>query len=556
MNDFLSLLYGHFRERPAKPFCHLVGQTGETTASYGEIESRAAHYLAFFAGADVRRGDVVLIFLANSLDLYASYIGAMWMGAIPSFMPLPSAKQQAARYWAAHIALLDRIKPAAILTDRLNAKDMRANGLTREGMAILATEDVAGPTGARLDPALAAPSDIALLQHSSGTTGLKKGVALSHGAIAAQIDSYAPVITNGRDNDVIATWLPLYHDMGLITSTLIPLALGLTIVALDPFRWVANPQSLFAAIERRRATLVWLPNFGFEHLRRTVDPGRRHYDLTSIRAFINCSEPCKPETFDRFVAAFAPFGIRPQQLQTCYAMAETVFAISQTPIGAVAKTVRASEDALAAGGFKPAEAKPGGGGRRLQSCGPIIPNLAVRIVDDNGMDLADGRIGEVVVSGTSLFDGYFRLPEQTSERLRDGWYFTRDLGFLHEGEIYVLGRKDDLIIINGRNYLAHDIEFSLQRVIGLKAGRTVAFGIFNRELGSDEMIVVAEQDPATERSVDALRRDIKLEVLQIANLTIREAVVVPPGWLVKTSSGKISREANKEKYLQLSVRAR
>jgi acyl-CoA synthetase (AMP-forming)/AMP-acid ligase II len=377
------------------------------------------------------------------------------------------------------------------------------------------------------------PDQVALLQHSSGTTGLKKGMALSHRAILNQIRAYANTITL-KEDDTIISWLPLYHDMGLITSLIMPIALGRTTVLMDPFQWTVRPGMLFEAIAKYDGRFVWLPNFAFEHLCRTTGRMAPFADLSGIRAFINCSEPCKMETFQRFADTFSGWGVRPDQLQACYALAENVFAVSQTTIGREIKSTPSpsAEDMKSIS---------------IASVGQSIPGVELRIQDKNGCSLGDGKVGEIVIRGDSLFTEYFMLEDETSERMKNGYFLTRDLGFLRDGELFILGRMDDLIIINGRNHYAHDLEALANEVEGLKQGRSVAFGLFNSRLGSEEAVIVAE------RTWDAgdtdLKRTLKEKIFDEAGLVVRVAHIVGTEWLVKTSSGKVSREGNKAKYL-------
>src|SRR5579871_5464890 len=211
-------------------------------------------------------------------------------------------------------------------------------------VAILDAADLDDPA----EPsAIALPTshDIALLQHSSGTTGLKKGVMLTYGAIENQLMAYTTAI-HAEVSDVLVSWLPVYHDMGLVACTLMPLMLGATVVVLDPFEWSANPVTLFHRITEHHGTLVWLPNFAFEHLVRGISRTNDTFDLSSVRAFIDCSEPCKPTTFQRFAAHFAERGVKQKQLQVCYAMAETVFAVTQTHLNRPVQEITISEAAL------------------------------------------------------------------------------------------------------------------------------------------------------------------------------------------------------------------
>jgi len=521
----------------ADKFClHVLGDDGGTVNSitYSELWLKACGFAVAFETAGVEPGDVVLIFLNHHPDLAACYFGAMQAGAIPSFMPRPSVKQHPDRYWPAHRTLFRRICPRAIVTDGAQAGQMKRYGLEGETACFIdvnAVEEADEP----FSPKPVDPDQIALLQHSSGTTGLKKGMALTHRAILNQVRAYAGAI-NLEDDDTIVSWLPLYHDMGLITSLILPLVLGRTTVLMDPFQWTVRPGMLFEAMEKYDGRLAWMPNFAFEHLCRTAGRGEPAADLSRVRAFINCSEPCKLETFARFAKTFSGWGVRPDQLQVCYALAENVFAVAQTPIG---------REPLGA----PVPPGEHSNVRSVASVGRLIPGVELCILDQDGRQLCEGQTGEIAIRGDSLFKEYFLLPDLTSERIINGYFHTRDLGFLINGELFILGRGDDLIIVNGRNYYAHDLEAVVNEVEGLKPGRCAAFGLFNENLGSEEVVAVAERAANTEATDRELKQTIKENILDEADLVIRDAHIVDRNWLVKTSSGKISREGNKTKYL-------
>nr|MDQ2860965.1 AMP-binding protein [Pseudomonadota bacterium] len=500
-----------------------------------------------YRGAGLNGGDQVLIFLRHTPQLYGAFFGAMLIGVTPAFMPCSSPRQDPTLYWRSHQALMDQIAPAAVVTDRATLAEMQDAGLRLNGTAVLLIEDLA-PTS--LEPRLVDESAIGLLQHSSGTTGLKKGVALSFGAIVDQIESYAATIALGED-DAIVSWLPLYHDMGLIACLILPAYFATPVTHLDPFHWIGRPDTLFEQMVKRKGTLTWLPNFAFEHLAGTVARRAAHWDLSSVRAFINCSEPCKAATFDRFAAAFAPAGVRPDQLQCCYAMAETVFAVAQSgfqddPTRALPARIRVDPASLDRG-KAPIDAAPGEGVELIET-GVVIDGLGLTVHDEAGALIADGRIGEVGLCGRFLFSGYNRDPDRTAERLRGGVYFSRDLGFVRDGRLYVLGRMDDLIIINGRNLYAHEVESHVGAVAGVKPGRAVALAWFDPRIGSETLVVMVERARAIGRPDEEIRREIIGLVHSVFNVTPRAVEMLEEGRLVKTSSGKISRKENLARY--------
>ena len=540
-----SCLIEHCRTIPRKPCLIFYGL--DLIVTYEAFQDACLRVGALLCNSGAGRGDIVMIFLPAGQNSYAALFGAMMVGAIPTYMPSPSTKQEPGKYWRDHAALFARTQPRVVLTDDATATAIRASGLLNGTAIQLLT---VGET-ADLPPVAqiveAHPNDTALLQHSSGTTGLKKGVMLSHAAIVEQVAAYGNAIAATRQ-DIVASWLPTYHDMGLIACTLLPLMLGQTVVVLDPFSWVANPGSLLQAISRYRATLVWQPNFAFEHLVRTLRPEDAQLDLSSVRAFVNCSEPCRPATFDRFAACFASQGVSLLQLQVSYAMAETVFACTQTRLGSSPTRLTVSAVALREEGHA-RHARNGEEAVTLLSNGAPIIGTTVWAELANGIVCNEYEVGELVVFGVSLFDGYFRLANLTAERLINGGFRTRDMGFIADGEVYVLGRLDDMIIVRGRNYYAGEIEEAANRVVGVKPGRAVAFGNFNADVGSEEVVIVAESEAECDDDVlKGLAKRVKQMIYQQIGLVVAEALIVRPGWLSKTTSGKISRGQNRERF--------
>jgi acyl-CoA synthetase (AMP-forming)/AMP-acid ligase II len=539
-NAYLDPILRRAEQSPSRVFAklHLDGEW--VTATYGELLERARGFSAAYRRAGVDRGEIVFIVLQHGLDVYAAFVGAMLAGAVPSLLPYPNARHDHALYWSQHRQLFARVRPAAIVTFDELADDIRScadgSGAVVLPQSAVEVETVADAIGGCDD-------DIALLQHSSGTTGLKKGVALSYRAIRDQIESYARAL--GRKSDdgmVVGSWLPLYHDMGLIAAFLTPLYLGAPIIALDPFVWVADPKLLPQAVEAHRITHVWLPNFAFLHLVRAV-PRKMRFDLSSIAALISCSEPCKPEAFDRFLARYGDCGVKPETLQTCYAMAETVFAVSQSSAAELPRRLSVARSSIEHLG---ANVEGDDAGTSLLSNGPPIPGCEVRILAD-GQFVPEQTFGEICVRAPYLFSGYYNNPEATLAAFHDGWYRTGDLGFLDRGEVFIAGRLKDVIIVNGKNIFAHDVEACLLGVPGLKPGRAVALGAYDEKIGSELLVVIAEND-GSGREASAIMSDINHAVLAETGIGCSAVRVVEPGWLVKTTSGKVSRSENLRKF--------
>ena len=265
--------------------------------TYADLAHRSRDYASEYQRRGVGKGNIVAIMVPHSPELFPAFLGAMAIGAIPAFFPTLSPKQDPAIFWSVHDAVFQHIRARLLLTDAEGLSPVREALPAHAHLAVSVAEVCSGSNRVH-ETANVCSDDVAFLQHSSGTTGLKKGVQLTHRAVLRQVDAYAATLGLSA-HDRIATWLPLYHDMGLIACFMLPLVKRVPVVALDPFEWVVQPTSLLDAIERHGCTLTWLPNFAFHHIVHTVRPGGR-WRLESMRAFIDCSEPCKPDTFDLF----------------------------------------------------------------------------------------------------------------------------------------------------------------------------------------------------------------------------------------------------------------
>ena len=538
-DEGLLRLFARHRCGP-KTFCHFLQDEEERAVSFSTFFAGAAQFRRRYEEAGIARGAVIIIATEFSLEGMYAFVGALLGGFVPAFLAPLTEKQQADHFAETISSIIRYTRPAAIVVTPGRVEEFIPADLP----TIRAEPGAAVGADDGCDWTTAGPDNVAFMQFSSGTTGLRKGVMLPHRAVLAQIDAFLHAVPLG-DGDLIASWLPLYHDMGLIAGFIIPLALGIPLALQDPIEWARRPERLFAAIERHRASHVWLPNFAFNHLRLTV-PRAAHFDLSSIKAFISCSEPCKASSFDGFLDRFADFGIRPEMLATSYAMAEAVFAVTQSPIGRPVARLNVDRDRLQAQRQLVACA-PGPDGVLLLSAGRLLPGIRLAVLDEVGSPLEEGAIGEIALAGEFMFQGYYRNAEATAAALRDGWFLTGDLGAVVDGEVFITGRLKEVIIVNGRNFYAHDIEECLSHVAAVKPGRAAAFPIDNETSGSEEVIIVAETEWGPERYRE-ISRMIKHVVGETLGLSAVRPYPVPVGWLVKTTSGKMSRRENREKY--------
>lgn len=553
MESLPKNLLASFTDVPDRVAIHLVGEQGDQAVSYKELIQGSYQYALSLGQVGIGQGEVVIIILQHGVDLIHAFFGSILYGAIPSIMPFLTEKLSPDKYRQSLAALIEITKPAAIISYPEFMSEVE--GAISEGNSVSVVINSSKiPTQRDVDianlPGMnSSPEDVVLLQHSSGTTGLQKGVALSHRAVINQVQTYAEAINMTLD-DVVVSWLPLYHDMGLIAGFIMPILLRTTLVLMSPFEWVRAPYKLMTAISKYRGTLAWLPNFAYNFCAQKIrDRDLEGVDLSSWRAVINCSEPMRWHSHQIFLERFRPYGFDAQALATCYAMAENVFAVTQGGIGG---PVNVDEIDLRVMQEERLAVAPKGQGPsfKMLSAGKPINNTRVRVVDEKSADLPERHIGEIVLQSDCMLTGYFNRKGLTEKAFHDGWYLTGDLGYLADGELYVTGRKKEMIIVGGKNIYPQDLEEVAAEVEGVHPGRVVAFGLFNEDAGTEDVVVVAETDIVEPEQRRRIAMDIRKRVNQGSDIALRYVEVVDRMWLLKTSSGKVARSANREKYVE------
>lgn len=510
-----------------------------------QLSSRTYRQFVTWAGAigadlrakGARPGARVLLCMRHDWALHGAIAGCLLQGMVPVIFAQPSPKIRPDDYREMVLRLAAQLVPDAIVAD----PDLAT--LLRNHAPAVHSADALPPASAGDGvlpdfPPSSDPARTVLIQYSSGTTGLKKGVVLSARALLAQVDRYAEAIALGPA-DTVASWLPLYHDMGLMCCFLLPLLKGVPVASVSPFDWLGQPAVLLKMIERERSSLVWQPNFAFAYLASRF-AGRRpgEFDLSSLRLVTNCSEPLTAEAVGAFKTVFAAHGLAETAVGGCYAMAETSFAVTATRPG----------DGVREAVATPA-AKQGHGGQVLQvmSSGRPLADTEVRIGD--GL-LGEGTIGEIAVRSPSLMDGYLGVP--ASETFDGaGWYATGDLGFLEGGELFVVGRADDMIIVAGQNVHPHLVEEVVSRSGGIIPGRVAVFGVpSSRGLATADLVVMAETHAAGESDRRRISAGVSAAVGAAIALAPARVELVAPGSLRKSTSGKVSRGACRAAFLE------
>jgi len=352
-----------------------------------------------------------------------------------------------------------------------------------------------------------------------------------------------------NESDVIVSWLPLYHDMGLIAGFIMPILSGVHLVLMSPFDWVRAPYKLMQSVSKYHGTLSWLPNFAYNFCAQKIrDRHIEGVDLSSWRAVINCSEPVRWESHRAFYEKFKPYGLKLEALQASYAMAENVFGVTQSSLGSVPTVVEIDREAFMSERVAktPVDGRPA---MKMMSSGRPLENVKVKVLDENRNEVAEREIGEIALRSDCMLTGYYHRDDLTQKAFVDGWYLTGDYGFIINGEVFVSGRKKDMIIVGGKNVYPQDLESLTYEVPGVHAGRSVAFGIFDEEQGTEDVVIIAEVDSDDPDEQQKVTDAIRLYVTKNSTIALRYVKVVDPKWILKTSSGKTARSANKEKFL-------
>jgi 1-acyl-sn-glycerol-3-phosphate acyltransferase len=512
------------------------------------LHAKALQVAAGLQAALVQPGQAVAIMLPTSRDYFFSFLGVLLAGAIPVPMYPPPRLSQLEEHLRRCVAILNNCAAPVLITvaeGKVHAKLLRTlvGGLSR----VVTVDDLAA-SGGRFAQQPISPQDIAFLQYTSGSTGTPKGVVLSHANLLANIRAMGKAV-GATPDDVFVSWLPLYHDMGLIGAWLGSLYHAMPLVVMPPLSFISRPQRWLQAIHRYRGTLSAAPNFGYETcLRRLEDKDLAGLDLSSWRAAFNGAEAVSPETVERFGERFKPYGFKPEAMMPVYGLAESSVGLAFPPLGRGPLIDRIQRDAFSRMGHAIQAAATDANALRFVACGLPLAGHQIRVVDDAGRELPECRLGRVEFRGPSSTSGYFRDSEHTRALFHGDWLNTGDLGYMVGGELYVTGRVKDLIIRAGRNLYPQEIEQAVSAVEGVRKDGVAVFGSVDAATGTERLIVLAESRRLEAAQAEALRATIQTVVTDLLGEPPDDIVLAAPGAVLKTSSGKVRRSAIRELY--------
>ncbi len=506
----------------------------EVRLSWREVDARARRAAGALVARGVRPGDRVAVVLRTEPAFLDAFFGALHAGAVPVPLYPPVRLGRMDEYVAATARMLRVSGARALVTSRGVGRILgRAVAGAGPGLDLGLVDAAALPDGpeTRVERA---PGDLALVQFSSGSTVDPKPVALTHAALAAQVDALTAIVEPGPD-DVLVSWLPLYHDMGLIGCLLGAAAYPGPLVLLPPEHFLARPALWPRAIARHRGTISAAPHFAYAYAAdRVADRDLDGLSLDSWRIALDGAEPVTTAALRRFADRFSPHGFDPGALMPVYGLSEAALAVTFPPRGRGPRVERVDPAALAGGAIV-------AGAREVVSVGSPVPGVEVEVRDPAGAALPERRLGRIHVRGPSLMQGYLGDPDGTARTLRDGWLDTGDLGFHAGGELYVHGRAKDVVIVRGSNHAPDEFESCLAGIEGLRPGCAVALGSVPDGGDGEELLVLAERSREGRRDPAAVAAEVRQAVLARTGVEPREVRILEPGTLPRTSSGKMRR---------------
>ncbi|MBI1813996.1 MAG: AMP-binding protein [Deltaproteobacteria bacterium] len=541
----------HAPERSAVVFITEDGVQQLVTA--GELHRQAEHHARVLQTLGVEPGDLVVIALRYSWSLVATFNGATYLGAVPSIFAYLTDKQDLAIY-AQRVAALVAASSARVVICVPEVARIIATLVAVGKCRVLSSADIASiaPPDSQALPTRRGADELVLVQYTSGTTGQQKGVALSHRQVLDFVDAFVASL-GVTPSDVFVSWLPLNHDMGLFTGLLLPVLTGVQLVIMSPTYWIRNPVTLLQAVHDFRGTLCWMPNFAFKHcVRRIRDSELAGIDLSSWRVLTNAAEPVRRDAVESFGQRFAPSGLRRGTVRAAYGMAEIVLLATSTP-GDGPPRVDWVQGSELRGQQRAVPTQPeAAGALALVSCGRPLPGTDLAIVDESDRALPERQIGEIALRNHYVARGYHQRPGADTQTMRDGWLYTGDIGYCADGELYICGRKSDMIIVAGSNIYPGEVETITDSMPEVHPGRAVAFGVRDDERGTERIVLLCElHQSLTDEEIRRLDRALRRLTLQQLDVTLGDVRFVAKDWIIKTTSGKLARRANRDKYLQI-----
>ena len=541
-----EVLERHLERRPRQVHIRLLSDEAEDEITYADLGKGARRVARRILDFGLEPRSTVAIMLPTCREYYTTFFGILLAGAIPVPIYPPARPGQLEDHLTRHSGILQNAQASLLITFE---EAERAAHLLRARVPtirrVIDAADFAAIDEASTLPRLAA-QDVALFQYTSGSTGNPKGVVLTHENLLANLRAIGRRIQPAQD-DVVVSWLPLYHDMGLIGTWLGSLYFALPLIAMPPQRFLARPVEWLRTIDRFRATISASPNFGYELCAGKIpDPDIESLDLSSWRIAANGAEPVSAETIRRFTERFSKHGFRPDAMAPMYGLAEASLAITMPPRGrppvidSIDRATFADRGIAAPGTAEDA--------MHIVGCGTPLPNVEVRIVAPGRVELPDRQEGTIEFRSPGATSGYHRNPIESERLFHDRWLDSGDLGYIAGRELFVTGRAKDVIIRAGRHFFPQEIEEIVSSIAGIRKGCVAVFGGVDAAAQTERLVVAAETREHDEKRRQEVAAAIRSKIVDLCGAPPDDVVLVPPHSILKTSSGKLRRSAVRELY--------
>lgn len=543
----LLLLYGE--RAPNKPHVFFQKEDGqEEIITYGQVLQTSLRVAFSLRERGLRPAETVAIMLPTTPDFFYAFFGVLLAGGVPVPIYPPFRMHMLEAYAKTEARILRNAEVRFLITfDQAEKLSRLLQGFVPSLKEVL-TVPLLLTQEALASPVIVTADDHAFIQYTSGSTNDPKGVLLTHQNLISNIRAYGKAI-QVNDHDVAVSWLPLYHDFGLIGAWLGSLYHGVPLILMTPFNFLNHPERWLWAIHYHRGSLTGAPNFAYELCVRKVEHGKLEgLDLSSWRVAANGAEKVYPRTLEQFCEKFARYGFKREALMPVYGLAESTVGLAIPPLDRGYRIDRVDRKLFE----EEREASPSDDKQALEfaGCGLPIEGHAIRIVDDEGQVLSERHVGNVQFKGPSNMKGYYNNPTATAAIYQDGWLGTGDLGYMVDGEIYITGRRKDLIIKAGRNLYPAEIEELVAHVPGVRQGCVAAFGHTDAVRGTEQLIVVAETREKNRAARESMMAGITDIIATTLDIVPDDIVLASPRSVPKTSSGKLQRAACKTMYLQ------
>jgi acyl carrier protein len=549
VHTLTDVLKWHVQAHPDRPHIRFYRDEGEgEVMTYRALMNGASAVAAALQHGGLKPGGRIAIMLPTSDEYFYAFMGILLAGGVPVPIYPPARRSQIEDHLRRNSAIL-RNCGASIMIIIPEAKGFAQVLKTQvESLRSLLTVTELMAEALTYRETRIGSQDIAFLQYTSGSTGNPKGVILTHANLLANMRTMGNVAQISA-NDVMVSWLPLYHDMGLIGTWLNSLYYASVLVLMSPLGFLSRPERWLWAIHRHRGTLSAAPNFAFELcLKRVRDDDIKGLDLSSWRVACNGAEPVSPETVERFCRRFSAYGFRREAFMPVYGLAECSLCLTFPPLDRGPFIDRIQRDAFMLDGEAIPAGKEDSKVLNFVACGRPVPGHEVRIVDPADIEVPERHEGRLQFRGPSTTSGYFRNPEDTKHLFHDDWLESGDMAYIAEGEVFITGRIKDIIICAGRNIYPQELEEAIGGMEGVRKGNVVVFGTADPDTGTEQLVVLAETREEDPQKLDALRTEINALTMDLAGTSAYNVVLTPPGTILKTSSGKIRRAANRHLY--------